>query len=217
MNETPFVKVLLVHDERLMFEGLSSLLSDFGEINVVGVATSAADAVEKVVHLAPDLVLMDTRLSDSAGTQACELIREARPDVAVLILSPESDEDLMTRAASAGAAGYLSAEVSAKELVGAIKKLADGELLVTMAALARQNYEPAADGQSNTHGELSGREREILVLLRAGLTNAQIAARLGIEPGAVRAHVRSLIEKRGVHSKAQAVESFHLNGASQPA
>ena len=200
-----------------MFEGLSSLLSDFGEVNVVGVATTAADAVEKVVHLAPDLVLMDTRLSDGSGPQTCERIRTARPDVAVLILSAERGEDLMTRAAEAGAAGYLSAEVSAKELVGAIKKLADGELLVTMAALARQNHEPSADGQANSHVELSGREREILGLLSAGLSNGQIATRLGIEPGAVRAHVRSLIEKRGVHSKAQAVASVHLNGTGQPA
>jgi len=200
-----------------MFEGLSSLLSDFGEISVVGVATTAADAVEKVVHLTPDLVLMDIRLSDSTGPQTCERIRTARPDVAVLILSAEGGEDLMTRAAEAGAAGYLSAEVSANELVGAIKKLADGELLVTMAALARQNHEPAVDGQANSHVALSGREREVLGLLGAGLSNSQIATRLGIEPGAVRSHVRSLIEKRGVHSKAQAVASVHRNGTGQPA
>lgn len=191
-----------------MFEGLSSLLSDFNDITVTGVATSAADAVDKVVHLSPDVVLMDTRLHDIAGPQACERIRAARPDVAVLFLSAERGEDLMMRAASAGAAGYLSTEVSAIELVSAIKKLADGELLVTMAALARQNHDAsAAEAAARGSGELNGREREVLALLGAGLSNAEIATRLGIETGMVRLHVRSLIEKRGVHSRAQAVAS----------
>ena len=199
-----------------MFEGLSSVLGDFSDVTVTGVATSAADAVDKAAHLDPDVVLMDTRLHDSAGTETCMRIREARPDVAVLFLSAEGGEELMMRAAAAGAAGFLSPEVSAKELVGAIRKLADGELLVTMAAMARQVHPPADGAAGGNAGEPTAREREVLALLSSGLTNHEIATRLGIEPRAVRALVRSLIEKRGVHSKAQAVGTAHSNGTGRP-
>lgn len=196
------IKVLVVQDERLMFEGLISLLADHPDISVAGVATSSADAVVKSVHLAPDVVLMDTRLRDSAGAQACERIRAARPDAAVLFLSAETGADTITRAAAAGAAGYLSTEVSTTELVDAIRKLAEGELLVTTSTLARELREQSGAASA---GRLTSRERQVLKLLASGLSNLQIASELGIDTPAVRSHVRSVIESLGVHSKAQAV------------
>ncbi len=196
-----------------MFEGLASLLNDFAGIAVSGVAKSAADAVDKVVHLGPDVVVMDTHLNDSGAPQAVQRLRTARPDVAVLVLSAEGGEDLMMQVASAGAAGYLSLEVSANELVGAIQKLADGELLVTMAVMARHSRdEAAATGSIEGNDELSNREREVLALMAAGLSNLQIGSRLGMEPGEVRMEVRALIEKSGVHSKTQALASAERAG-----
>ena len=132
------IKVLLVEHDRLMFEGLVSILGEQEGLQVVGVASSAADAVDKSLHLRPDLVLTDVRFPDGDGAQICERIRSRLPNTAVLFLSADASQATIERAAMAGAAGYVSIEISAAELVDDIKRLADGELLVTVATIARQ-------------------------------------------------------------------------------
>ena len=198
-----------------MFEGLVSLLGDQEGLEVLGVASSAADAVDKSMHLRPDLVLMDVRFPDGDGAQICERIRSRLPNTAVLFLSADTNEATVERAVMAGAAGYVSTQISVAELVGAIKTLAEGELLVTAAVLARllrQGEIQPTDPDAPSAPELTGREREIVTLLARGRDNIAIAAELEIEPATVRGHVRSLLEKLGVHSKAQAVDSARRMG-----
>lgn len=197
-----------------MFEGLVSVLGDRHGIEIVGVASSAADAVEKSKVLAPDLVLMDTRLSDSDGWQACARIREARPDVAVMFLAADVSDSAVERAVLAGAAGYLSTEVSATELTDAIVKLAEGEMLVTASTLARLLKEGGAPlTEVPSQGvQLSRREREVLARMAGGMDNWHIAEELHIDAGQVRSLVRAVLEKLGVHSKAQAVDSARRAG-----
>ncbi len=209
------IRVLIVEHDRLMFEGLVSLLGDQEGLEVLGVASSAADAVDKSMHLRPDLVLMDVRFPDGDGAQICERIRSRLPNTAVLFLSADTNEATVERAVMAGAAGYVSTQISVAELVGAIKRLAEGELLVTAAVLARllrQGEIQPIDPDAPSAPELTGREREIVTLLASGRDNIAIAAELEIEPATVRWHVRSLLEKLGVHSKAQAVDSARRMG-----
>ena len=209
------IRVLIVEHDRLMFEGLVSLLGDQEGLEVLGVASSAADAVDKSMHLRPDLVLMDVRFPDGDGAQICERIRSRLPNTAVLFLSADTNEATVERAVMAGAAGYVSTQISVAELVGAIKTLAEGELLVTAAVLARllrQGEIQPIDPDAPSTPELTGREREIVRLLARGRDNIAIAAELEIEPATVRGHVRSLLEKLGVHSKAQAVDSARRIG-----
>lgn len=197
-----------------MFEGLVSVLGDRRGIEVVGVASSAVDAIEKSNLLEPDLVLMDTRLSDADGWQACARIREKRPDVAVMFLAADVSDSAIERAVLAGAAGYLSTEVSATELMDAIVKLAEGEMLVTASTFARLLRErtTALTDAPAPGVQLSRPEREVLARMAGGMDNTHIAEELHIDPGQVRSLVRAVLEKLGVHSKAQAVDSARRAG-----
>jgi DNA-binding NarL/FixJ family response regulator len=208
------VKVLIAREDRLMFEGLVSVLGDRRDLEIVGVASSAADAIEKSKVLDPDLVLMDTRLSDSDGWAACERIRAKRPNVAVMFLSTDTSEGAIEKAVLAGAAGYLSTDASTTELVDAIRKLADGEMLVTSSTLARlMRDRPALDLDApKPRLELSRPEREVLARMAGGMDNSHIAEELHIDAGQVRSLVRAVLEKLGVHSKAQAVDSARRAG-----
>jgi two-component system response regulator DevR len=203
--------VLLALQDRLMFEGLMLVLSDHAELDLVGVASSAADAEEKSLVLKPDVAVMDVRLSDSDGARACERIRSQTPNVAVLFLSADVSADSMERAVMAGAAGYLSSDVSTTELVDAIQKLADGEMLVTASTLARMlrgRQAPSFEGDSPAPAvPLSDREREVLMRLALVMPNADIAEEMAIGPAEVRGLVRGVLEKLGVHSRTQAVEA----------
>jgi DNA-binding NarL/FixJ family response regulator len=211
------INLLLVEDHRLMFEGLSSLLAEYPDINVMGVATTVADAVAKASLLKPDLVLMDYRLPDGDGAQASERIRATLPDTAVLFLSADPSESSIMRAVEAGASGYVSKAASAEELVSSIRKAAEGEFLLEAATMARlleqrrQSQQKAVEHQ-RLNSELTPRERDVLLLLARGLDNFEIAEELGIGYGTVRGHVRGVLEKLGAHTRLQAVAEARKAG-----
>jgi two-component system response regulator DevR len=209
------IKVLIVEHDRILFEGLVSILGDQEGLEVLGVASSAADAVDKSMHLRPDLVLTGVRFPDGDGAQICERIRSRLPNTAVLFLSADASQATIEHAVMAGAAGYVSTEISVAELVDDIKRLADGELLVTASTIARmlrQGEIQPTDPDAPFAPELTARELEIVNLLASGRDNIAIAAELEIEPATVRGNVRSLLEKLGGHSKAQAVDSARRMG-----
>ena len=133
----PKINVLLVEDQRLIFEGLSSLLGDYPQIRVAGVATTLADAVDKMLLLKPDVVVVEHRLRDGDAVQAVEQVRRQRPETAVLFLSADTSEESMVHAIEAGARGYLSKAVSMEELVAAIETAATGKFLLETATMAR--------------------------------------------------------------------------------
>ena len=211
------INVLLVEDHRLMFEGLSSLLAEYPDINVLGVATTVADAVAKATLLKPDLVLMDFRLPDGDGAQAGERIRAKLPDTAILFLSADPSESAMMRAVEAGASGYVSKAASAEELVGSIRKAAEGEFLLEAATMARlleqrRQSQQKAGEQQRLIGVLTQRERDVLRLMAGGLDNYEIADELGIGYGTVRGHIHGVLEKLAAHSRLQAVAEARKAG-----
>src|SRR2546430_6589522 len=120
-----------------MFEGLSSILAEYPDFNVVGEATTVKDAVEKAVLLKPVLVLMHYRLPGGDGVQATGRIRVNLPDTAILFLSAETSESAVMRAVEAGASGFVSKASTSEELVGAIRQAAAGEFLLETATMAR--------------------------------------------------------------------------------
>jgi DNA-binding NarL/FixJ family response regulator len=210
------VNILLVEDHRLMFEGLSSLLAEYPDLNMVGVATTVKDAVDKALLLRPDVVLMDYRLPDGDGAQATEQIRAGLPDTSIVFLSADISEGPMMRAVEAGAAGYVSKAASADELVGAIRRAAEGEFLLEAATMARlldqRRSGSRATEQVRLSAELTPQEREVLKLIAGGHDNFEIASRLGIGYGTVRGHVRGILDKLGVHSRLQAVVAARQAG-----
>ena len=211
------INVLLVEDHRLMFEGLSSLLTEYSDINVLGVATTVADAIAKASLLKPDLVLMDYRLPDGDGAQASERIRSLQPDTAILFLSADPSEASMMRAVEAGASGYVSKGASAEELVTSIRKAAEGEFLLEAATMARlleqrrQSQHEATEHQ-RLRSDITPREHDVLQLMARGLDNHEIAEELGIGYGTVRGHVRGVLEKLGSHTRLHAVAAARKAG-----
>lgn len=118
------IRVLVAHNERPMFEGLVAVLADYGELDVLGVASSAADAAAKSRVLEPDVLLMDMRLGDADGPETCERVRAAAPKTSVLFISSDDGADSIGRALKAGAAAFLSTGVPTYELVNTIHRLA---------------------------------------------------------------------------------------------
>jgi DNA-binding NarL/FixJ family response regulator len=211
------INVLLVEDHRLMFEGLSSLLAEYPDINVMGVATTVVDAVAKASLLKPDLVLMDYRLPDGDGAQASERIRALMPDTAVLFLSADPSESAIMRAVEAGASGYVSKAASAEELVSSIRKAAEGEFLLEAATMARlleqrRQSQQRATEHKRLSGDLTPREHDVLKLMARGLDNYEIAEELGIGYGTVRGHVRGVLEKLASHTRLHAVAEARKAG-----
>jgi DNA-binding NarL/FixJ family response regulator len=214
------INLLLVEDHRLMFEGLTSVLSEFPDMHVAGVATTVADAVAKALVIKPDVVLMDYRLPDGDGTQATERIRAQLPDTAVVFLSADVSESAMMRAVESGASGYISKAASAEDLVTSIRRAAEGEFLLEVATMARlldrrRQAQREQTEQQRLADQLTPRERDVLGLLARGLGNADIADELHIGYGTVRGYVRGVLEKLGAHSRLEAVAAARKAGLVQ--
>jgi DNA-binding NarL/FixJ family response regulator len=198
------VRVVIVDDHRLMVEGLASLIHEWDDLKVVGVATTMAGAIETVRTARPDVVLMDSCLRDGSGAQAAERIRSECPESAVLLLSADVSDREMAQAVQAGARGYLSKAVCAEELVNAIRRVAQGEFLVEPAAV--EHVAPA----------LTDRENQVLHLMATGLDNFDIAERLGLGYAIVHGHVRGVLEKLEVRSRLEAVATARRYGLIKP-
>jgi len=211
------IDILLVEDDRLMFEGLAILLGDEPDLRVVGVATSGAEAVEKAQLLAPDVVLIDYHLPDGDGTAPSERIHNLLPDTAILFLSADITESALQRAVDAGASGYLSKAATTAELTDSIRRAASGEYLLEAATVARLSEQSRRSQlrpsqQSRRAPRLTGAEHEVLVHMARGLDNAQIAETLHIGESAVRGHVHRILGKLGSHSKLQALATARQAG-----
>ncbi len=211
------IDILLVEDDRLMFEGLAILLGEEPDLRVVGVATTGAEAVEKAQLLKPDVVLIDYHLPDGDGTGPSEKIRNVLPDTAILFLSADATESALQHAVDAGAAGYLSKAATPADLTDSIRRAAEGEYLLeaaTVARLTEQNRRSQLrpSQQSRRALRLTGAEHEVLAQMARGLDNVQIAEALHIELGAVRGHVHRILGKLGSHSKVQALATAREAG-----
>lgn len=204
------IAVLIVEDHKLVAEGLSALLVAAGDISVVGTAHNVADAVRLVAETNPDVVLMDSHLPDGSGAAAAARIRDQRLRLPILFLSADSSESAMIAAVRAGACGYLPKSQASADVVTAVRRAAEGEMLIPAAQLATllaRAHEMARDEAERRRllEALTPREKEILGLMAEGLDNRAIAAELGIGFTTVRGHVQSILEKLDSHSKLEAL------------
>lgn len=204
------IRVLIVEDHRLVAEGLQALLGAYTDIQLVGVAGSVADAVRMDRAEHPDVILMDFRLPDGTGAEATAQIRQQHRSAAVVFLSTDDSEDTLVAAVRAGGCGYLSKSRAATEVAAAVRRAAEGEMLIPasqLAGLLARAQDRARDEAERTRllTELTPREREILGLMADGLDNRAIASRLSISFTTVRGHVQNILEKLEAHSKLEAV------------
>lgn len=198
------IRVLLVEDHRMVAAGLSLVLGEASDMEVVGIADGRRALAGLPESVQPDVVLMDFRLADGEGPQAAEEARRRWPPAAVVFLSADDSEEAVLDAVQAGARGYLAKTVSTQELLGAIRRAASGGSLIpphiSRRLPARGHRRPGA----HPVDELTPREREVLDLIARGLDNKSIARSLHLRIATVRSHVQRVLEKLSAHSKLEA-------------
>jgi len=201
------VRVLLVDDHEIVRRGLKAVLEDAGDIVVVGEAGTVSQGVAEVIRLKPDVTLMDLRLPDGSGVEACRQIREAAPNSKVAILTAYADEDALYAAVMAGAAGYILKGLDARELHDAILTVADGGSLLdpklTAAILDRLLEDGGPDPSSEPFAALSQQENEIVRLIADGLSNREIAEQLSLSEKTIRNRVSRIFSELNVHSRSK--------------
>jgi DNA-binding NarL/FixJ family response regulator len=205
MSATP-VKVLVADDHQLMREGTAALLAADPRIEIAGMARDGRETLELATRRVPDVALVDLNMPLLDGLQVCAELRRSQPQIAVLILTVSEEEPDLYAALRVGAAGYLTKDVPAAELVEAVIAAARGEPRIAAAMAGRMLAElggrpVAAD---DPLGVLSEREREVLTLLAEGLRNREIAERLIISEATVKTHVRHVLEKLRFRNRAEA-------------
>lgn len=197
------VRVLIVDDHEVVREGLKGLLRRVPGMEVVGEAASVAEAVERAATLAPDVVVLDVRLPDGNGVEACREIRSQRPATGVLMLTSYSDDEALFQAILAGAAGYLLKQVHGQDLVSAVRTVARGGSLLD-PAVTRSVFERLRRPPSDPLAELSEQERRILELVAEGKTNREIADVVYLSDKTVKHHVSNILAKLEVARRSEA-------------
>ncbi|MFP4641984.1 MAG: response regulator [Chloroflexota bacterium] len=201
----PKIKVLVVDDHTVVRDGICSLLSLAGDIDVVGEASNGREGLEEISKLLPDIVLMDISMPIMGGLEAIRRIRKEFPDVKSLVLTQYDDKEHVFPAIEAGASGFISKTAASSELASGIRAVYAGEsyLSPSVAKLFVEDYQQLAltKDKNDPYEHLTDRERELLKLIVEGYTTQQIAEMLTITPKTVEGHKTSLMNKLGVHSK----------------
>lgn len=204
------IRILIVDDQRILREGLRTLLSLEGDLEVVAEAEDGQAALEQYAALRPDVVLMDIRMPRLDGVEATRRLLQRWPDARVIILTTFDDDQYVFEGLRAGALGYLLKDLSGEELARAIRTVAHGGALIE-PSIARKVFAefarlaPAArDVNEGLPEPLSEREIEVLKLIAAGLSNREIAQRLFLAEGTVKNYVTNVLGKIGAHDRTQA-------------
>ncbi len=204
------IRICLVDDQRLMRDGLRTLLELEDDLKVIGEAEDGLSGVQVVEELRPDVVLMDIRMPGIDGVEATRRIRSRWPEARVVILTTFDDDAYIFEGLRAGALGYLLKDVSGTELAEAVRKVAQGGALiepsVARKVLAEFSRLSPVEAPSPTSlpEPLSSREQEILAGMARGLTNKEIALRLNLTEGTVKNYVTTILQKLGVQDRTQA-------------
>ncbi|MDJ0962434.1 MAG: response regulator transcription factor [Acidimicrobiia bacterium] len=199
------LRVLLVDDHEVVRQGVKALLEAQDTVKVVGEAGTASDAVRRVGYDSPDVVVMDVRLPDGSGVDACREIRSRFPDVKVLMLTSYADEEALVSAIMAGAAGYVLKRIDSGELVRSIERVGKGESLLDPEMTERLFRKIRGEAEEDPLlGRLSPQERRILDLIAEGMTNREIADELFLAEKTVKNYVSNLLGKLEMKRRSEA-------------
>jgi DNA-binding NarL/FixJ family response regulator len=211
------IRVLLADDQGLVRAGFRLILEAEPDIEVVAEAANGAEALLRVSETRPDLVLMDVRMPVLDGIEATRRLLASSDGVRVLMLTTFDLDEYVVDAFRAGASGFLLKTAPPQQLVAAVRTVHEGDALLAPASTRRlieQYAHPSGDAAELE--ELTAREREVLRLLARGLTNAEIAGELVVEPSTVKSHVASVLGKLGLRDRVQAVVFAYESGLVRP-
>ncbi len=201
------LRVLVVDDHEVVRRGLVALLDRRSGFEVVAEAGSVAESVTMAARHEPDLVIMDVRLPDGSGIEACREIRAGRPETRVVMLTSYPDEEAVLSAIIAGASGYLLKQIRGRDLVSALEAVGRGESLLDSAVTEKvlERVRRMASGSAaDDLAELTSQERKILLLVAEGKTNKEIAAEVFLSDKTVKNYVSSILGKLNLQRRTQA-------------
>ncbi|OGO51764.1 MAG: DNA-binding response regulator [Chloroflexi bacterium RBG_16_69_14] len=202
------LRLLVVDDHEVVRQGLVAVLDRREGFQVVAEAGTVAEAIEQARRHQPEIVIMDVRLPDGSGIEACREIRAEFPTTRVVMLTSYPDEEAVLSAIVAGASGYLLKQIRARDLVSALESVGRGESLldpaVTEKVLERIRRIATGSQEADELSQLTGQERKILLLVAEGMTNKEIAAEIFLSDKTVKNYVSSILAKLNLERRAQA-------------
>jgi DNA-binding NarL/FixJ family response regulator len=207
VSDEQTVRVLIADDQRLMREGIASLLAIQPGIEIVGMAGSGEDAISQALQLRPDVVLMDVRMPHMDGIAATASIRHQLPSCQVVMLTTFDDEEYIVDSLRAGAVGYILKDVPASDLAKAVHAAHRGifQLDVSIAQKVVQNLSSPREATAPPPDDgLTSRELDVLRLIAQGATNKEIAEQLVISEGTVKNHITNMLSRLGLRDRTQA-------------
>jgi DNA-binding NarL/FixJ family response regulator len=202
----PNVRILLVDDHEVVRMGLRSLLERSPGFVVVGEAGTVAEAIEAARRSQPDVIVMDIRLPDGTGVDACREIRAERPETKVIMLTSYADDEAVYGSIIAGASGYLLKQTRGQDLADSIRRVAGGESLLDPAVTNKvlERMRALARGETDELSGLTDQERRILYLIAEGKTNKEIAAEVFLSDKTVKNYVSSILSKLNMRRRSEA-------------
>jgi two-component system, NarL family, response regulator DevR len=212
------IRVLLVDDHQVVRLGLRTLLSRHADIEIAGEAGTAASAVEEARRLQPDLVLMDVRLPDGKGYDACRQIHQLIPDTRVLFLTSFADEQTVMESLDAGGDGYLLKEIDEAALVQAVRNVAAGQSILDPAVTRRvleRARTPGVSSEQSRWASLAPQERRVLALVADGKTNKEIGLVLGLSDKTVKNYLSNALDKLRLSRRSQAAAFYVQHSREQ--
>ncbi|MDP9222547.1 MAG: response regulator transcription factor [Actinomycetota bacterium] len=206
------IKVFLLDDHEVVRRGVRELLETEADLEVIGEASTAREAMARVPALKPDVAVLDVRLPDGDGVSVCRDLRSGMPDLGCLMLTSFADDEALFDAIMAGASGYVLKQIRGNDLVAAVRTVASGESMLDPQATARVMARLRTGKQeADPLAGLTEQERKVLHLIGEGLTNRQIGERLFLAEKTIKNYVSSLLAKLGMERRVQAaVLSTHL-------
>jgi len=213
------IRLLLVDDQEIVRAGLRSLLERQSELEIVGEAGGGQEAVSLAKQLRPDVVLMDITMPNMNGAEATRQIKRLAPEVNVLALTIHEDEAYFFEMLSAGASGYVPKRASPDDLMAAIRVAAAGEVFlhpIVAGALVQDYLRRVSSGtERDSYNGLTSRQQEVLTLIAEGLSNQDIASRLGISVRTVERHRENIMDRLNLHSRTDLVKYALRKGLIQ--
>jgi DNA-binding NarL/FixJ family response regulator len=198
------ITVLIADDHAMVREGLRALLSSMEGYQLVGTASTGADAIREAVLLKPDLLVLDIGFPDLNGIEVVRRLTRAAPTIKILMLTMYDDDESILGAVRAGALGYVLKGADPDDLLRAITAVAAGEAIFG-PGLARRALQALSAPREAAFAELTRREREVLELIASGMSNAAIAGKLGLSTNTISNHISSIFSKLQVESRAEAI------------
>jgi two-component system response regulator NreC len=204
-------RILITDDHALFREGIHRMLEAESDLEVVGEAQDARDAINKVASLSPDIVLMDISMPGLSSIEAVQQIKKLRPDTKVLFLTMYDDQEYIGQCLKAEASGYVLKDTPSSQLISAIREITRGGQYISPLALKKICVDYLGRGRlgaemNSSYDSLTAREREVLKLLAEGLTNKEVAVKLNISAKTADVHKSNLMRKLNIHDRAELIK-----------